>query len=166
LLRILTIVNREDNFALKGGSAINSFFRNLTRLSIDMDLTYLPLQDREISLKGINYFLLKIEKDIFRLLPSAKIIRKQSPINKFIYGPLINNRDAVVKIEPNTTIRGAVYPVVAMELCKCAEEVFELTLNFRTLPLEDIYGGKIFAALDNSIRVIYLMLSYFLKMNV
>jgi predicted nucleotidyltransferase component of viral defense system len=148
LLRILPIINREDNFALKGGTAINFFFRNLPRLSVDIDLTYLPLQEREVSLKGINDCLLNIEKDIYRLLPKAKITRKRFPINKFIYGLLINNQDAVVKIEPNTTIRGTVYPVVEMELCKRAEEIFELTLSCRTLSLEDIYGGKICAALD------------------
>ncbi|MDR3627150.1 MAG: nucleotidyl transferase AbiEii/AbiGii toxin family protein, partial [Ignavibacteriaceae bacterium] len=54
----------------------------------------------------------------------------------------------MVKIEPNMTIKGTVYPVVEMGLCKRAEEMFELTLSCRTLSLEDIYGGKICAALD------------------
>lgn len=148
LLRILPIINSEDKFALKGGTAINFFFRNLPRLSVDIDLTYLPLQEREVSLKGINDSLLNIEKDIYRLLPNAKITRKQFPGSKLVYGLLINNQDAVIKIEPNTTIRGTVYPVVEMVLCKRAEEMFELTLSCRTLSLEDIYGGKICAALD------------------
>ncbi|MDR3627151.1 MAG: nucleotidyl transferase AbiEii/AbiGii toxin family protein [Ignavibacteriaceae bacterium] len=73
LLRILPIINSEDNFALKGGTAINFFFRNLPRLFVDIDLTYLPLQEREVSLKGINDSLLNIEKDIYRLLPNAKL---------------------------------------------------------------------------------------------
>jgi hypothetical protein len=35
LLRVLPIVGREAAFALKGGTAINLFVRDLPRLSID-----------------------------------------------------------------------------------------------------------------------------------
>ena len=45
LVRILPLVAREAGFALKGGTAINLFYRDLPRLSIDIDLTYLPLAD-------------------------------------------------------------------------------------------------------------------------
>jgi hypothetical protein len=43
LLRVLPIVGREAGFALKGGTAINLFVRDLPRLSVDIDLTFLPL---------------------------------------------------------------------------------------------------------------------------
>jgi hypothetical protein len=43
LLRVLPIVGREAQFALKGGTAINLFVRDLPRLSVDIDLTFLPL---------------------------------------------------------------------------------------------------------------------------
>jgi hypothetical protein len=43
LLRVLPIVGREEVFALKGGTAINLFVRDLPRLSVDIDLTFLPL---------------------------------------------------------------------------------------------------------------------------
>nr|WP_280950576.1 nucleotidyl transferase AbiEii/AbiGii toxin family protein [Rhizobium leguminosarum] len=36
----------EPVFALKGGTAINLFYRDLPRLSVDIDLTYLPLKPR------------------------------------------------------------------------------------------------------------------------
>jgi len=42
LLRVLPSVNEEEVFALKGGTAINFFFRDLPRLSVDIDLTYPP----------------------------------------------------------------------------------------------------------------------------
>ena len=61
LLRILPIVNQEEVFALKGGTAINFFYRDLPRLSVDIDLAYLPLKDRDKSLQEINDRLLKIE---------------------------------------------------------------------------------------------------------
>ena len=54
LLRVLPFVNEEKIFALKGGTAINFFFRDLPRLSIDIDLTYLPINDRETALTDIE----------------------------------------------------------------------------------------------------------------
>jgi Nucleotidyl transferase AbiEii toxin, Type IV TA system len=47
LLRILPYVMRDSRFALKGGSALNLFIRDLPRLSVDIDLTYLLLPDTE-----------------------------------------------------------------------------------------------------------------------
>ncbi|WP_425962182.1 nucleotidyl transferase AbiEii/AbiGii toxin family protein [Rhizobium nepotum] len=44
-MRLLPIVAREACFALKGGTAINLFVRNLPRLSVDIDLMYLPVQE-------------------------------------------------------------------------------------------------------------------------
>ncbi len=148
LLRVLPIVNREEIFALKGGTAINFFYRDLPRLSVDIDLTYLPLKDRDKSLKEINDRLLDIEGEIFRTLPRSKITHKQLSESKLAYGLVINNQNALIKIEPNTTIRGIVYPTVKKRLCTRAEEIFELSLSARVLSLEDIYGGKICAALD------------------
>jgi len=54
MLRILPLIAKEDSFALKGGTAINLFYRDLPRLSVDIDLTYIPVQNREESLSGIN----------------------------------------------------------------------------------------------------------------
>ena len=39
---------------MKGGTAINLFYRNMPRLSVDIDLTYLPIEDRTTSLRGID----------------------------------------------------------------------------------------------------------------
>ena len=46
LLRVLPFVAEEQVFALKGGTAINLFIRNLPRMSVDINLTYLPFDDR------------------------------------------------------------------------------------------------------------------------
>lgn len=54
LVRILPHIAEEDTFALKGGTAINLFYRDLPRLSVDIDLTYLPVKDRAESLAEIN----------------------------------------------------------------------------------------------------------------
>lgn len=46
LVRTLPYIARQDVFALKGGTAINLFYRDMPRLSVDIDLTYLPVEDR------------------------------------------------------------------------------------------------------------------------
>ena len=40
LLDVLPEVAREEHFALHGGTAINLFVRDMPRLSVDIDLTY------------------------------------------------------------------------------------------------------------------------------
>jgi hypothetical protein len=45
LVEILPTLAKEKRFALKGGTAINLFEHDLPRLSIDIDLTWLPLGD-------------------------------------------------------------------------------------------------------------------------
>lgn len=42
LMRLIPIVARETCFALKGGTAINLFVRDLPRLSVDIDLCICP----------------------------------------------------------------------------------------------------------------------------
>lgn len=52
ILRVLPIVAQETCFALKGGTAINLFIRNMPRLSVDIDLTYLPVQPLLMQLRA------------------------------------------------------------------------------------------------------------------
>lgn len=54
LIRTIPFVAQEQCFALKGGTAINLFVRDLPRLSVDIDLTYLPVEDRASSLATID----------------------------------------------------------------------------------------------------------------
>ncbi|RKY82476.1 hypothetical protein DRQ07_01225 [candidate division KSB1 bacterium] len=57
VMRILPVIAKEQHFALKGGTAINFFYRNMPRLSVDIDLTYLPVENRGSTLKNISNFL-------------------------------------------------------------------------------------------------------------
>jgi predicted nucleotidyltransferase component of viral defense system len=148
LLRILPSVMREDVFALKGGTAINFFWRDYPRLSVDIDLTYLKVQERDLSLLDISDRLASIEARIQRIFTGIDTQQKLDKHTRSIFGLIIRNKDAIVKIEPNTVIRGSVYPSVNKRLCSKAEKLFELTTSVNTLSFEDLYGGKIVAALD------------------
>jgi predicted nucleotidyltransferase component of viral defense system len=146
LLRTLPHIAREEVFALKGGTAINFFWRDFPRMSVDIDLTYLKVQDREMSLVDISNRLINIESRIQRTIPALTITQKKS--DGLINGLLINSTEAVVKVEVNTIIRGTVFPVIKRKLTEKAEKKFELTTSVNTLSFEDLYGGKICAALD------------------
>jgi len=63
LLQILPYVAKEEIFALKGGTAINLFVRDMPRLSVDLDLTYLPIDSRDEALKNIQTGLGRIKAD-------------------------------------------------------------------------------------------------------
>ena len=45
LVEILPVLAQEPSFALKGGTAINLFEHDLPRLSVDIDLAWLPVHD-------------------------------------------------------------------------------------------------------------------------
>jgi len=146
LLTILPIVSRIEDFALKGGTAINLFVQDFPRLSVDIDLTYLPIQDRKTTLERIDNHLKEIGERCRQYLPGVELNYKEK--QNFSYGLIVNREEIVVKIEPNSTIRGSVFPPVNLPLAKNVEELFGRTMEIRTLSVEDLYGGKLCAALD------------------
>src|SRR6266436_5086081 len=104
LLEVLPFVMKEDCFALKGGTALNLFMWDFPRLSVDIDLTYVPLDAREIALKNIDNGLANIKKNIEKARSDLKVHLqgKKLSINAKGIPP--------VKIEPNTILRGTLYP--------------------------------------------------------
>src|SRR4030042_4731537 len=77
LLRVLPFVNEDEIFALKGGTAINFFLRDLPRLSVDIDLTYLPVNDRETALNDIDKTLLRISEKVEKTIPGVRLFSKR-----------------------------------------------------------------------------------------
>ena len=73
LIRILPFIAEEDCFALKGGTAINLFVRDMPRLSVDIDLTYLPVLPRAASLAAIDAAIKRISERIRRTLRGAQV---------------------------------------------------------------------------------------------
>lgn len=144
LLRILPIVVDEECFAIHGETAINLFVNDLLRLSVDIDLTYIPLENRTSSLNHINEALVRISSRIKELLKGVKVIPRLD-----ICKLTCKYHGCQVKIEVNQTKRGIVggEPVI-MLLCTEAQEMFEMEVEARIVPLTQLYGGKIAAALS------------------
>ncbi len=143
LIKVLPIVSKERSFALHGGTAINLFIRELPRLSVDMDLTYIPLEDRETSLKSIDAALAGLKTKIEKAIKGSKVDH-QVDRRKLI----IIQGDSDIKLEVNTIIRGIYADKEIRELCKTAKNEFEAFVETPLVPFGQLYGGKICAALD------------------
>ena len=62
LLAVAPDVFANDIFAMNGGTAINLFVRDMPRLSVDIDVVYLPWQTpRDEALQAINQELAAID---------------------------------------------------------------------------------------------------------
>jgi predicted nucleotidyltransferase component of viral defense system len=148
LLRILPLIHKEEVFALKGGTAINFFVRDLPRLSVDIDLTYLPVNERDSALNDIRNALIRISEEIQRRIPGTKVTLRKIRGTSALKGMVVERDGVTVKIEPNLVLRGSVYPPEVRPLSRKAQEVFELFVQNRLLSTEELYAGKICAALD------------------
>ena len=146
LLRCLPAIESEPCFAMKGGTAINMFVRPMPRLSVDIDLTYVPIEDRQTSLHNISAAIGRIAIKIQKTVLGAKVLRtdREDRIIKLV----VHLSGVTVKIEPNEVLRGTISKPVVMPLVKEAEDLFELSANASIVPMADLYGGKICAALD------------------
>ncbi len=160
MLNVLPEVAKEKYFALHGGTAINLFVRNMPRLSVDIDLTYLPIEDRETSLDNISAGLSSIEKRILTILPKAKTSLVPDTSKLFI-----DNRGTQVKIEVNQTNRGALRESQTISLCEKAQEEFEQFCEVPVIGEGQLYGGKICAALDRQHPRDLFDVKYFLENN-
>ena len=68
LIRIVPSIYRVVDFAIHGGTAINLFHKDMPRYSVDIDLTYIPIQDRDESLANINRHLLALKPVRFHIV--------------------------------------------------------------------------------------------------
>lgn len=147
LISILPYITKQTDFALHGGTAINFFVRNMPRLSVDIDLTYLRIIPRDKTISAISENLKMISADITKDMPFLKIEEKKINSN-VITKLIIRKENAIIKIEPNLIIRGSLFGPEERDICDKAEEVFEKFVTVKTLSFAELYGSKICAALD------------------
>jgi len=149
MLRVIPHVTAESCFALKGGTAINLFVRDMPRLSVDIDLAYLPVDEpRETALQKMSSALTRVAAAVKKAIPGAKVQETRAREPERIVKLVVAAGRTRIKIEPNEVIRGSVFAVEERELSKRAEDTFELSVTARTLSVADLYGGKLCAALD------------------
>lgn len=147
LIKTIPLVAAEPCFALKGGTAINLFIRDMPRLSVDIDLTYLPVAGRTSSLREIDAALRRMADSITRGIRGAQVLpstpRGETRITKLF----VRADDVQMKIEVTPVLRGCVYEPETRTVSARVEAEF----GFAEMPVvsfPDLYAGKLVAALD------------------
>jgi predicted nucleotidyltransferase component of viral defense system len=146
LVRLLPFIAEEEVFALKGGTAINLFYRDMPRLSVDIDLTYLPVRDRAESLADIDKTLDRIVASASRGIPRLDARRIEgggggaTRIKARLDG-------AEVKIETSPVTRGVVHDPERREVSAAVEDEFGYA-SIQVVSFEDLFGGKLHAPVD------------------
>lgn len=147
LLTVLPYISKEKSFALKGGTAINLFVRDMPRLSVDIDLTYLPLDPRDEALKNIQEALNRIKADIEGNIPRVNV--RTVSLNSGTDVKLnCQSHNAQIKIEVNTITRGNIFPTQLMQVSDSVQDKFGKFAAINVVSMAELYGGKICAAID------------------
>ncbi|MBU0642333.1 MAG: nucleotidyl transferase AbiEii/AbiGii toxin family protein [Alphaproteobacteria bacterium] len=147
LIRVLPSVAEENVFALKGGTAINLFVRDLPRLSVDIDLTYLPVKAREESLADIDAALDRISKSISEAVPQTKVVPSRLHNEGIVTRLVVRTPETQIKVEVTPVARGCVFEPRVMQVAPSVEDQFGYA-ETQVVSFDDLYAGKIVAALD------------------
>jgi predicted nucleotidyltransferase component of viral defense system len=146
LTRVAPLVLVDDTFALKGGTAINLFVRDMPRLSVDLDLVFPEhTVPRAEALKRINEAIrqsvARLKKQRFQTHALASADAGETKL-------LVRQGGTQVKIEVNFVMRGTVNPIRMASLTQSARDTLQADLEIPVVSLEDVYGGKLVAAMD------------------
>ena len=145
LVQVIPYVAAEHCFALKGGTAINLFVRDLPRLSVDIDLAYLPSSDRQQALTDVRLALRRIADAVGRGLPQVDATVQSNRADELRV--LVRSPQAQIKVEVSPVLRGTVHQPVERDVVPLVEDDFGFA-SISVVSLPDLYGGKICAALD------------------
>ena len=144
LVQTLPAVASKKCFALKGGTAINLFVRDMPRLSVDIDLVYLPINSRPEALAEANDALSQIVNKINKR-PGTKAQLSRNRIEELRI--IIHSKTARIKVELSPVLRGTLEPPIVKDVTPKVEERFGFA-SIKVVTNADLYGGKICATLD------------------
>jgi predicted nucleotidyltransferase component of viral defense system len=147
LVHVLPLIADETDFALKGGTAINLFIRDMPRLSVDIDLTYLPVSTRPQALKAIDAAMKRRADVIEKSIPGTRVakgfLQKENVVTKLV----VRSGRVQIKIEVTPVLRGSVFPPEMRRVTPAVEAGFGFA-EANMVSFADLYAGKIVAALD------------------
>jgi len=147
LIAAMPFVAAEREFALKGGTAINLFFRDMPRLSVDIDLAYLRVGERAESLAAIDAAMKRLGAAIRAGLRDARVNEVVNPAEGIVTKLTVQRPGAQIKIEVTPVLRGCVFAPETRAVSATVEDAFGYAETL-VVSFPDLYGGKIMAALD------------------
>lgn len=144
LIGALPAVAEQPCFALKGGTAINLFIRDLPRLSVDIDLTYIKHGTFKECAADITRAMQNIQQDLQdQGLKVTTSKQKDGTITRLI----VSNDEVQIKIETTPVLRETVNPPTVQAVQPNIEAQFGFA-EINMLDFNDLYAGKLCAALD------------------
>lgn len=147
LIEVMPFVANEQEFALKGGTAINLFVRDMPRLSVDIDLAYLKVAGRAESLAAINTAMKRLAASIRGGLRDSRVNEVVNADEGVVTKLTIQRPGAQIKIEVTPVLRGCVFAPEMRRVSATVETEFGY-VETQLVSFADLYGGKIMAALD------------------
>lgn len=146
LTQVAPLVFVDNTFALKGGTAINLFIRDMPRLSVDLDLVFPDYSlSRDEALARINEAIRQCTERLrARGFQTHTLAAPDIGETKL----LVRRAGVEVKVEVNFVMRGTVHPVRTSALTPTARDSLLADLEIPVVSLEDVYGGKLVAAMD------------------
>ncbi len=146
LIQVAPLVLADKVFALKGGTAINLFVRDMPRLSVDLDLVFTDHRlEREDALARINE---AIRKAVGRLKKRGFQTHAATAADAGETKLFVRRDKLEVKVEVNFVLRGTLHPIRSASLTPKAKEALLADLELPVVSPEDLYGGKLVAAMD------------------
>ena len=146
MLDVAPEVFASGRVAMKGGTALNFFVQDMPRLSVDIDVVFVPHQTpRDTALAEIANELSALQTRLNRRGIKAELASSKTGDETKLFA----RRDRVeVKIEINHVFRGTLLPVGTRSLTKTASDLFTTALAVPTLAVAELYGSKLVAAMD------------------
>jgi hypothetical protein len=149
MLRVAPHVFNNPLFAMKGGTALNVFLHDMPRLSVDIDLVFRDhAMQRAQALTAIREELNAMAERLKRLGLNSSLTKSTDGSETKLTVVHGNDHRTKVKIEINQNFRGTLLPVQKMRLAETARNMFASDIDVPALAPEELYGGKIVAALD------------------
>lgn len=146
MLEVAPEVFASGRVAMKGGTALNFFVQDMPRLSVDIDVVFVPHQTpRDTALAEIANELSALQTRLNRRGIKAEVASSKTGDETKLFA----RRDRIeVKIEINHVFRGTLLPVETRSLTKTASDLFTTALAVPTLAVAELYGSKLVAAMD------------------
>ncbi len=153
LKEILKYFNSEpylqEHLVLKGGTAINMVIFNLPRLSVDIDMDYIPnsSKDEMIEARETISGIIKeyMELEGYQLSPASRFSFSLDAFH-YQYRNAAGNKDNI-KIELNYSLRSHIFTPIKTELLT---DVFSDKFEIRTVAPMEIFAAKVNALMSRA----------------
>lgn len=146
LLEVAPLVFETPSLAMKGGTAINLFVRDMPRLSVDIDVVY--TDHRASRPSALEFIATAMESARKRLAERGLDVEAAAASEHDEIKLFVRRGRSHVKVEVNPVFRGTVLPVEHRSIGPEARRVFACELAAPVLAAPELYGSKLVAALD------------------